>query len=107
MPFSGRHCYHIPLLLSALMLFRRGNIEAGLQEDDIARAGILYRRPLSVYDATLTGLGGQIRDMSDTGNLQKEVDRLRLQSGFLIPWSVVDYYPGDRDEQNKCDRFCM
>ncbi|WMJ67366.1 hypothetical protein RBI80_31295 (plasmid) [Klebsiella variicola] len=79
------------LLLSALTLVQKENIENSLLEGNIAYARKLADttdRYLSTAQQELAYSAGLIVDFQDRKQLQAEADRLRLQSGFLTPfWS--------------------
>ncbi|MGA4650048.1 sensor domain-containing diguanylate cyclase [Citrobacter portucalensis] len=74
------------MLLSALMLFQKGNIESSLLEENIAYARKLADttdRYLRTAQKELAWSASEIHSISDTASVQKEVNRLRLQSGFF------------------------
>lgn len=73
------------LLLSALTLVQKENIENSLLEGNIAYARKLadtMDRYLSTAQQELAYSAGLIVDFQDRKQLQAEADRLRLQSGF-------------------------
>ncbi|HCS8994683.1 TPA: GGDEF domain-containing protein [Klebsiella pneumoniae] len=80
------------LLLSALTLVQKGNIENSLLEGNIAYARKLADTTdhyLSMAQQELAYSAGLIVDFQDWKQLQAEADRLRLQSGFFNSVLVV------------------
>lgn len=80
------------LLLSALTLFQKGNIENSLLEGNIAYARKLADTTdhyLSTAQQELAYSAGLITDFNNKQQLQTEADRLRLQSGFFNSVLVV------------------
>lgn len=80
------------LLLSALTLFQKANIENSLLEGNIAYARKLADttdRYLSTAQQELAYSAGLIGDFNDRKQLQAEAHRLRLQSGFFNSVLVV------------------
>ncbi|BBW24645.1 cell signaling regulator (plasmid) [Enterobacter kobei] len=80
------------LLLSALTIFQKGNIEDSLLKSNIAYARKLADttdRYLSTAQQELAYSAGLIKDFQDESRLQEEADRLRLQSGFFNSVLVV------------------
>ena len=80
------------LLLSALTLVQKENIENSLLEGNIAYARKLADttdRYLSTAQQELAYSAGLIVDFQDRKQLQAEADRLRLQSGFFNSVLVV------------------
>ena len=80
------------LLLSALTLVQKENIENSLLEGNIAYARKLadtMDRYLSTAQQELAYSAGLIVDFQDRKQLQAEADRLRLQSGFFNSVLVV------------------
>lgn len=80
------------LLLSALIFFQKGDIEARLLNSNIAYARKLADTTdhyLSTAQQELIYSAGQINDFRDRARLQAEAERLRLQSGFFNSVVVV------------------
>ncbi|WP_174509000.1 sensor domain-containing diguanylate cyclase [Klebsiella oxytoca] len=81
------------LLLSALTLFQKGNIEDRLLENNLAYARKLADttdRYLVTAQRELAYSASQIKGLTDTQYLRNEVDRLRLQSGFFNSVVIVN-----------------
>lgn len=81
------------LLLSALTLFQKGNIEDRLLENNLAYARKLADttdRYLVTAQRELAYSAGQIKALNDRRQLQNEADRLRLQSGFFNSVVIVN-----------------
>ena len=82
------------LLLSALLLFQKANIEDSLLEGNIAYARKLADttdRYLATAQRELAWSASQIRDLSNTQRLEGESERLRMQSGFFNSVVVVNH----------------
>ncbi len=74
------------LLLGALLIFQKGNIEDSLLESNIAYARKLADttdRYLGTAQRELAWSATQIKGLTDPALLRGETDRLRLQSGFF------------------------
>ncbi|UXY11579.1 sensor domain-containing diguanylate cyclase [Kosakonia sp. ML.JS2a] len=81
------------VLLSALMLFQKGNIENSLLDGNIAYASKLADTTdlyLDIAQKELEWSASLIHNLNDLENLRHEVDRLRLQSGFFNSVIVVN-----------------
>lgn len=81
------------LLLGALMIFQKKNIEDSLLESNIAYARKLADttdRYFSTAQRELAWSADQIKRLTDTNLLKAESDRLRLQSGFFNTVVVVN-----------------
>lgn len=81
------------LLLGALMIFQKNNIEESLLQNNIAYARKLADttdRYLSMAQGELSWSALQIKDLSNRQQLRSETDRLRLQSGFFNSVVVVN-----------------
>ncbi|MBK5017114.1 diguanylate cyclase [Pantoea sp. S62] len=81
------------LLLGALLIFQKGNIEDSLLEGNIAYARKLADttdRYLGIAQRELAWSARQINGLSDPALLRAETDRLRLQSGFFNTVVVVN-----------------
>lgn len=77
------------LLLSALTVFQKGNIENSLLQGNIAYARKLADttdRYLGVAQQELAYSARLIIGLHDRKQLREEADRLRMQSGFSIQW---------------------
>ncbi|PAW31394.1 hypothetical protein CIL06_22575 [Pantoea vagans] len=82
------------LLLSALLLFQKANIEDSLLEGNIAYARKLADttdRYLTTAQRELAWSASQIKGLSDLKQLKAETDRLRMQSGFFNSVVVVNH----------------
>ncbi|KAF6661893.1 GGDEF domain-containing protein [Pantoea sp. EKM101V] len=82
------------LLLGALLLFQKANIEDSLLEGNIAYARKLADttdRYLATAQRELAWSASQIRDLGDLTQLKSETDRLRMQSGFFNSVVVVNH----------------
>ncbi|PXW15033.1 diguanylate cyclase [Pantoea sp. JKS000250] len=82
------------LLLSALLLFQKANIEDSLLEGNIAYARKLADttdRYLTTAQRELAWSASQIKGLSDLKQLKAEADRLRMQSGFFNSVVVVNH----------------
>lgn len=82
------------LLLSALLLFQKANIEDSLLEGNIAYARKLADttdRYLTTAQRELAWSASQIKVLSDLKQLKAETDRLRMQSGFFNSVVVVNH----------------
>ncbi|MCX2908447.1 sensor domain-containing diguanylate cyclase [[Curtobacterium] plantarum] len=82
------------LLLSALLLFQKANIEDSLLEGNIAYARKLADttdRYLATAQRELAWSASQIKELSDIKRLEGESDRLRMQSGFFNSVVVVNH----------------
>lgn len=80
------------VLLSALILFQKGNIERGLLDGNIAYASKLADTTdlyLDIAQKELEWSASLIRNLDDLENLRHEADRLRLQSGFFNSVIIV------------------
>lgn len=80
------------LLLGALTLFQKGNIEDSLVESNIAYARKLADttdRYLLTAQRELAYSAGLITGLKDKARLAQETDRLRLQSGFFNSVVIV------------------
>ncbi|MDE8558016.1 sensor domain-containing diguanylate cyclase [Pantoea vagans] len=81
------------LLLGALLIFQKGNIEDSLLEGNIAYARKLADttdRYLGIAQRELAWSARQINGLADPALLRSETDRLRLQSGFFNTVVVVN-----------------
>ncbi|MEN4798209.1 MULTISPECIES: diguanylate cyclase [Pantoea] len=81
------------LLLVALLIFQKGNIEDSLLESNIAYARKLADttdRYLGTAQRELAWSATQIKGLTDPAALREETDRLRLQSGFFNTVVVVN-----------------
>lgn len=81
------------LMLGAMLIFQKGNIEDSLLEGNIAYARKLADitdRYLATGQRELAWSAGQIKDLTEPAQLQRETDRLRLQSGFFNSVVVVN-----------------
>lgn len=81
------------LLLVALLIFQKGNIEDSLLESNIAYARKLADttdRYLGTAQRELAWSATQIKGLTDPAALRGETDRLRLQSGFFNTVVVVN-----------------
>lgn len=81
------------LLLSALTLFQKGNIEDRLLENNLAYARKLADttdRYLVTAQRELAYSAEQIKTLHDTVQLKNEAERLRLQSGFFNSVVIVN-----------------
>ncbi|WGK60115.1 sensor domain-containing diguanylate cyclase [Pantoea sp. SS70] len=81
------------LLLGALLIFQKGNIEDSLMESNIAYARKLADttdRYLGTAQRELAWSATQIKGLTDPALLRGETDRLRLQSGFFNTVVVVN-----------------
>lgn len=81
------------VLLSALLLFEKGNIEKSLLDGNIAYASKLANTTdlyLDIAQKELEWSASLIHNLNDLENLRHEVDRLRLQSGFFNSVIVVN-----------------
>lgn len=81
------------LLLGALLLFQKANIEESLLEGNIAYASKLADttdRYLATAQRELAWSATQIRGLSDTQLLKAETERLRMQSGIFNSVLVVN-----------------
>ncbi|MFT4271917.1 MAG: diguanylate cyclase [Pantoea sp.] len=81
------------LLLGALLIFQKGNIEDTLLENNIAYARKLADttdRYFSTAQRELAWSASQIKGLTDLNLLKAETDRLRLQSGFFNTVVVVN-----------------
>ncbi|AMG56730.1 diguanylate cyclase [Pantoea vagans] len=81
------------LLLSALLLFQKANIEDSLLEGNIAYARKLADttdRYLTTAQRELAWSASQIKSLSDLKQLKAETNRLRMQSGFFNSVVVVN-----------------
>ncbi|HAT4499347.1 TPA: diguanylate cyclase [Serratia marcescens] len=81
------------LLLGALLIFQKGNIEDSLLESNIAYARKLADttdRYLGTAQRELAWSATQIKGLTDPALLRGETDRLRLQSGFFNTVVVVN-----------------
>lgn len=82
------------LLLSALLLFQKANIEDSLLEGNIAYARKLADttdRYLTTAQRELAWSASQIKGLSDLKQLKAETERLRMQSGFFNSVVVVNH----------------
>ncbi len=82
------------LLIGALLLFQKENIEESLLEGNIAYAHKLADttdRYLATAQRELAWSAAQIKGMSDMQLLKGETERLRLQSGFFNTVVVVNH----------------
>lgn len=82
------------LLLSALLLFQKANIEDSLLEGNIAYARKLADttdRYLTTAQRELAWSASQIKSLSDLKQLKAETERLRMQSGFFNSVVVVNH----------------
>ena len=82
------------LLLSALLMFQKANIEDSLLEGNIAYARKLADttdRYLTTAQRELAWSASQIKGLSDLKQLKAETDRLRMQSGFFNSVVVVNH----------------
>ncbi len=81
------------LLLGALTLFQKTNIEDSIVQNNIAYARKLADttdRYLTIAQSELRWSAGQIKGLSNPQQLRSEADRLRLQSGFFNSVVVVN-----------------
>lgn len=81
------------LLLSALTLFQKGNIEERLLENNLAYARKLadtIDRYLVTAQRELAYSASQINSLSDAQLLKSEAERLRMQSGFFNSVVIVN-----------------
>ncbi|MCX8956133.1 sensor domain-containing diguanylate cyclase [Erwinia psidii] len=81
------------LLLSALLLFQRANIEDSLMESNIAYARKLADttdRYLTTAQRELAWSASQITGLNNPQLLHQETERLRMQSGFFNTVVVVN-----------------
>ncbi|EXU75906.1 sensor domain-containing diguanylate cyclase [Erwinia mallotivora] len=81
------------LLLSALLIFQKANIEDSLLESNIAYARKLADttdRYLITAQRELAWSASQITQLNNTQLLRQETERLRLQSGFFNTVVVVN-----------------
>ena len=81
------------LLLGALLIFQKGNIEESLLESNIAYARKLADttdRYLATAQRELAWSATQIQGLTNPLQLRGETDRLRLQSGFFNTVVVVN-----------------
>lgn len=81
------------LLLSALTVFQKGNIEDRLLDSNLAYARKLADttdRYLVTAQRELAYSAGQIKTLNDKAHLQSEVERLRMQSGFFNSVVIVN-----------------
>jgi diguanylate cyclase (GGDEF)-like protein len=81
------------LLLGALLIFQKSNIEESLLESNIAYALKLADttdRYLATAQRELAWSATQIKGLTDPALLRGETDRLRLQSGFFNTVVVVN-----------------
>lgn len=82
------------LLLSALLLFQKANIENSLLEGNIAYARKLADttdRYLAIAQRELAWSATQIKTLGDVQQLEEETERLRMQSGFFNSVVVVNH----------------
>ncbi|KAA5939452.1 diguanylate cyclase [Pantoea sp. Bo_2] len=82
------------LLLSALLLFQKANIEDSLLEGNIAYARKLADttdRYLTTAQRELAWSASQIKGLSNLKQLKAETERLRMQSGFFNSVVVVNH----------------
>lgn len=82
------------VLLGALLLFQKSNIESSLLESNIAYARKLAETTdlyLATAQRELAWSATQIRRLDDANLLSEETERLRLQSGFFNSVVVVDH----------------
>lgn len=80
------------LLLSALTLFQKGNIEDSLLQSNLAYARKLANttdRYLMTAQKELAYSASLIEDLNNVSQLQQEANRLRLQSGFFNSVVIV------------------
>ena len=80
------------LLLSALTLFQKGNIEDSLLESNLAYARKLADttdRYLMTAQRELAYSASLIENFNDPNQLKQEANRLRLQSGFFNSVVIV------------------
>lgn len=81
------------LLLGALFIFQKSNIEASLLENNIAYARKLADTTdhyLTIAQRELAWSAGQITNLNDVARLHRETTRLLQQSGFFNSVAVVD-----------------
>lgn len=81
------------LILCALFVFQKANIEDSIAENNIAYARKLADttdRYLSIAQSELKWSANQIKGLSDPQQLQGEANRLRLQSNFFNSVVVVN-----------------
>ena len=81
------------LLLGALLIFQKSNIEDSLLDSNIAYARKLAETTdffLTMAQNELAWSATQIQDLSDEALLRRETERLRHQSGLFNSVAVVD-----------------
>ncbi len=81
------------LLLGALLIFQKSNIEDSLLDSNIAYARKLAETTdffLTMAQNELAWSATQIQDLSDEALLRRETERLRRQSGLFNSVAVVD-----------------
>ncbi len=81
------------LLLGALFLFQKNNIEESLLDSNIAYARKLADTTdhyLTIAQRELAWSASQIVDLNDVGKLHRETTRLFQQSGFFNSVAVLD-----------------